>query len=339
MVSLRGDLGSAWTTVSFKPTLSEPEAISRAPGRSKIARAFGLPGQVSRVELRAKRLGGRMVPGAVGVREGGARPDHWWRQQLSNLYGLFVISMLMFEAREADAILRLAATSAPALSDCEVVASYLVIHGVLTSRPDTKSPDAQIAAQVGSLSGNTGPIVLADGAWGWCFALCGQVGLNGCLVVRAAKPPPREEFFLLEALGQQTGRALAAAWVYRRETEQAVELQQLNTALSATVARLEGQTNVHEVLSSVSATGAGESGIADALHRLTSLPIAIEDRFGNLRAWSGPGRPDPVSEAGRPRASGHAPAGVGGPAPHTSAGPGDLAGQAEKRSARRARAR
>lgn len=239
-----------------------------------------------------------MMPEAVGVREGGARPDHWWRQQLSNLYGLFVISMLMFEAREVDAILRLAATSAPALSDCEVVASYLVIHGVLTSRPDTESPDAQIAAQVGSLSGNTGPIVLPDGAWGWCFALRGQSGLNGCLVVRAAKPPPREEFFLLEALGQQTGRALAAAWVHRRETEQAGELQQLNTALSATVARLEGQTNVHEVLSSVSASGAGESGIADALHHLTSLPIAIEDRFGNLRAWSGPGRPDPYPKQG-----------------------------------------
>ena len=148
---------------------------------------------------------------AVEVREGGARPDHWWREQLSNLYGLFAISMLMFETRDDDAILRLAVTSAPALSDCEVVASYLVIRGVLTSRTDIESANPSIAAQVGSLSGNTGPIVLPGGAWGWCFALFGQSGLNGCLVVRAAKPPPREEFFLLEALGQQTGRALAAA--------------------------------------------------------------------------------------------------------------------------------
>ncbi len=103
-----------------------------------------------------------MGPEAAGVRDGSARPDHWWRQQLSNFYGLFVISMLMFEARDVDVILRLAATSAPALSDCEVVASYLVIHGVLVSGPDTKSPNGQIGAQVGSLSGNSGPIVLPD---------------------------------------------------------------------------------------------------------------------------------------------------------------------------------
>jgi hypothetical protein len=49
-----------------------------------------------------------MMPEAVGVRKGDARPDPLWRQHLSNFYGLFVISMLMFEAREVDAILRLA---------------------------------------------------------------------------------------------------------------------------------------------------------------------------------------------------------------------------------------
>jgi sugar diacid utilization regulator len=234
-----------------------------------------------------------MTPQGVGVRDGGARPDEWWRGQLSNLYGLFVISMSMFEAREVDAILRLAETSAPALSDCEVVATYLVSRGVVTSRPATRSPDASIAAQVRGLTGNTGPVVLPHGAWGWCFALRAQSGVHGCLVVRAAKRPPKEEFFLLEALGQQTGRALAAALLRRREAEQAVRLRDLNTTLSATVARLERQTNVHQVLSEVSASGSGETGLADALHRLTSLSVAVEDRFGNLHAWSGPGRPDP----------------------------------------------
>jgi sugar diacid utilization regulator len=50
----------------------------------------------------------------------------------------------------------------------------------------------------------------------------------------------------------------------------------------------------------VSASGAGEPGIALALHQLTGLPVAIEDRFGNLRAWAGPGRPEPY-----PKPSGH----------------------------------
>jgi hypothetical protein len=44
--------------VSFQtPTLSELEAISRAPGRPKIAQAFGIPGQVLRVKLRGDKHG------------------------------------------------------------------------------------------------------------------------------------------------------------------------------------------------------------------------------------------------------------------------------------------
>lgn len=46
------------------------------------------------------------------------------------------------------------------------------------------------------------------------------------------------------------------------------------------------------MLSRVSATGEGERGIALAVHQLTGPAVAIEDRFGNLRAWSGPNRPD-----------------------------------------------
>src|SRR5205823_3233317 len=74
---------------------------------------------------------------------------------------------------------------------------------------------------------------------------------------------------------------------------QALELQELNSKLSASVTRLEQQTHVHEVLSDIPVSGAGEPGIAHAVHQLTSLPVAIEDRFGNLRAWAGPGKPDP----------------------------------------------
>jgi len=39
--------------------------------------------------------------------------------------------------------------------------------------------------------------------------------------------------------------------------------------------------------------GEGQDGIAGALHELTGCPVAIEDRYGNLRAWAGPSRPDP----------------------------------------------
>jgi sugar diacid utilization regulator len=234
-----------------------------------------------------------MTPAAVGeAHHNPQRPDSWWHGQLSNLRGLFVVSTTMFDGREADDIVRLAATSVPSLSGCRTKAVYLVVDGALSRRDDAE-PDAELVRQVRLLDGDSGPLVLPDGGWEWGFALRGLSGLRGYLVVNAAVEPSKDEFFLLETLGQQTAGALENASLHRRERAQALELQKLNSRLSASVTRLEQQTHVHEVLSDISVCGAGESGIAHAVHQLTSLPVAIEDRFGNLRAWAGPGRPDP----------------------------------------------
>ena len=50
---------------------------------------------------------------------------------------------------------------------------------------------------------------------------------------------------------------------------------------------------IHERLTRVEAAGEGAAGIAEALHDLTGLAVAVEDRYGNLSAWAGPGQPDP----------------------------------------------
>ena len=50
---------------------------------------------------------------------------------------------------------------------------------------------------------------------------------------------------------------------------------------------------IHARLTTVAVSGEGRDGIARAVHDLTGLPVAIEDRYGNLRAWAGPHRPDP----------------------------------------------
>lgn len=205
---------------------------------------------------------------------------------------LFVISTMMFDGREADDIIRLAATAVPLLSGCDAKAVYLTVDGAL-SRRDDGEPDVELDRQVRLLDGSSGPLVLTDGGWYWGFALPGLSGLTGYLVVNAAREPSKDEVFRLEMLGQQTAGALANASLHRRERAQALELHELNNRLSASVARLEQQTHVHEVLSDVSVSGAGELGIAHAVHQLTSLPVAIEDRFGNLRAWAGPAKPDP----------------------------------------------
>ncbi|HEY2701377.1 MAG TPA: helix-turn-helix domain-containing protein [Pseudonocardiaceae bacterium] len=227
------------------------------------------------------------------------KPDSWWREQLSNRYGLFVVSMMMFDNRDADDIVRLAATSVPWLSGCEVEAVYVIVDGVLTPNRGGGTPSAELDEQVGGLAGDNGSIDLSDGVWRWAFTLRGLSGPNGFLVVRARGAPSQDEFFLVEALGQQLACALANAELHRHEREQAGRLKRLNAELSASVTRLQQQTSVHEVLSSMSASCTGEPGIAHALHQLTGLPVAIEDRFGNLRAWSGPGPPEPYPKPSR----------------------------------------
>jgi sugar diacid utilization regulator len=51
------------------------------------------------------------------------------------------------------------------------------------------------------------------------------------------------------------------------------------------------ERSLHRNLCGIPASGTGERGIAQALHRLTGLPVVIEDRFGNVRAWAGLERP------------------------------------------------
>ena len=74
------------------------------------------------------------------------------------------------------------------------------------------------------------------------------------------------------------------------------------------MATLRRGMQIHERLTRVEAAGEGAAGIAEALHDLTGLAVAVEDRYGNLSAWAGPGQPGPVPEARRLRAEATAPA-------------------------------
>ncbi|MFJ8957762.1 PucR family transcriptional regulator [Lentzea sp. NPDC102401] len=226
--------------------------------------------------------------------------DGWARAQLSNFYGLFVLSMKMFGGRDSAKIIALAATSVPSLGPCTVVATYLVAEGALVRQPSDLPADSELDRFVSQLDDRGSGVVLPDGTWRWAFLLRGLNGLAGCLVMVAESEPTVDELFLLKVLGQQTSAALANADLHRKGDEHADELRrsnderaEVNARLTVTVNKLRQQQRVHDVLTRVSARGAGEQGIAHALSELTALPVAIEDQFGNLRAWAGPGRPDP----------------------------------------------
>ena len=87
--------------------------------------------------------------------------------------------------------------------------------------------------------------------------------------------------------------AVSNARLHARERATAAELAATNEALAETVTTLQRSMDIHQRLTRVAVSGEGQPGIAKALHELTGMPVAIEDRYGNLTAWAGPGQPDP----------------------------------------------
>lgn len=211
------------------------------------------------------------------------------------------------DSRDEAEILRQAMAQVGAVVPGRAEAGYLQLGGALVRCPhDGLRATAALDAQVRELAGRDGPVRFPQRAWGWAFGLRepggshAPSGLRGTLVVSARDRPGDDERFLLSVLVRQTSAALSAAAARHRERVQAVELRRardereaIRRRLDSSLADLGHLREVHDALARAAARGDGEEGIVRALHRVTGLPAASEDRFGNLRAWAGPGRPDP----------------------------------------------
>jgi sugar diacid utilization regulator len=208
---------------------------------------------------------------------------------------LFVLSSVMSRGSDEDEILTLASNAAPAWSRCDLAAAYLVREGKLERAPIGWLPaTAALDEQLAALDGADGPVRLPGRTWSAALALRGPADVRGYLVVAARSVPTPHEVFLLRVLAQQTGLAVAAVALRRTEREQARQLRQLTEKLDETNDRLTAATAEYERRTTIQRTltqGGGEQAVADALHTLTGLAVAIEDPFGNLRCWSGPRPP------------------------------------------------
>jgi sugar diacid utilization regulator len=228
----------------------------------------------------------------VKVRQARPRPtEEQLREQLSNLQGLLMLSMLMTESRDERQILHLASTSVPSFGCFCLEGVYLVDSGWVVVEECNNTPVgsqglAEVVGQLGSLGPAGGGLELTGRCWAWAFPLRGATGSLGYLVVSAKRTPPAGEQFLLRGLAQQAGIALANARLHASERATA-------EALAATVRTLESSTAIHDRLTRVAVAGEGQEGIARAVHELTGYPVAVEDHYGNLRAWAGPNRPNP----------------------------------------------
>jgi sugar diacid utilization regulator len=230
----------------------------------------------------------RAVPAGPDGEEAGLR------NRLSSMQGLLALSMVMTESGDEHRILHLATTSVPSLGRCRLDGVYLIGAGWRMTRGPCAEPDvrADIEAQFAVLTSAGGAVAITGEGWGSAFPLRSLDGHFGHLVVAADRQPPAFDQFLLRVLAQQTGIALANARLHARERATAAELRSANATLAATVAAFERSTAIHERLNRVAVAGEGEEGIARVVHELTGFSVAVEDRAGNPRAWSGPALPE-----------------------------------------------
>ncbi|ORW59761.1 hypothetical protein AWC20_01005 [Mycobacterium parmense] len=209
------------------------------------------------------------------------------------MYGVFILSSLMFDGRPASAVLTLAADAVQSLGNYATETAYRVVDGSLirNSDPD-RSLDSALDAAVAASVGVDSEIALSDSIWRYAVTLRTASTVTGVLVVRAPNPSSYHELVLLKVLAQQAAMAMTSADAIERERRRHIQLRELTDRhertihrLSRSVAELERRDHIHKALTNLSGS-ADAAGIADALHELTSLPVSIEDMFGNLRAWS-----------------------------------------------------
>ena len=229
------------------------------------------------------------------------------RDQLASFRPLLALSIMMTSSRDETEILRIATTAVPSLSSGRVEAVYFdgEWHGA-GSAGHPADPDA-LLARFASLGRIGGSVHVEGVRWAWAYALFSLDDLGGYLVVSLDAEPEPHYQFLLNVLAQQTGAALANARLHaqerasaERERDIANDLRSANLALEEAMTQLAQSTSavqrsmdIHGKLTGAASAGKGKGGIARTLYQLTGLPVAIEDRHGNLTAWAGPDLPDP----------------------------------------------
>ncbi|MGX5181581.1 PucR family transcriptional regulator [Streptomyces avermitilis] len=217
---------------------------------------------------------------------------------------LMVLSRALFGTPDEGEILRLAMDHIAAAGPYSAEAGYLKVDGDLVPSPRNRQTHASaVNRRVRELAGQDGAVTVPGRLWGRALGLRGLEGLHGYLVVTSRSRPTEAERSLLATLVRHTAAALSVAFACRPQREDALELHRLRderTALQrqliSVVAELRYQRAVHALMAGVTASSGGEEAITRALHKLTGFPALVEDRFGRLRSWTGPSRPDPYPE-------------------------------------------
>ncbi len=196
-------------------------------------------------------------------------------------------SLLMLAAGQDDqaSLVQVVAGAVEKIGPCR--AEAMLLGGQWQDIPTADNMPSR--TDVGSvvLSADGGRVELVGVSWAWAYPMPDPYGTTGYLVVGSAREPAEHDLFLLQVLALGAGAALANARLSSRERQQAAELRLANRALQRS-------RQIHDRLTQVARGGESQDGLARAVHELTQFPTAIEDRFGNLRAWAGPAALTPI---------------------------------------------
>src|ERR1700742_1077169 len=140
---------------------------------------------------------------------------HAPRNQMSLLWGVLALSMMLFDRVEQDEILKLVTSAVPTLGPCRAEGVQLEGDGPGRGGVPDAVVDPDLRSQLKALAGSEGPIRLPATGWAWGYPLRGLGGHCGYLVVSAAARPSSDEQFLVRTLAQQAGAALNSAALYR----------------------------------------------------------------------------------------------------------------------------
>ncbi|MFI5972644.1 PucR family transcriptional regulator [Streptomyces sp. NPDC051452] len=220
------------------------------------------------------------------------------------LHELTALSRVLFDTPDEGEILRLAMEHIGAAGPYSAEAGYLKADGDLIPSPRNGRVHAlAVDRRVRELAGQDGPVTVPGRPWGRALGLRGLERLHGYLVVTSRSQPTEAERSLLAMIVRHTAAALSVAFAHRRHRDDAEELHRLREErtclqqqLISVVAELGYQRAVHTLMADLAASSGGEEAVTRALYGLTGLPALVEDRFGRLRSWTGPSRPDPYPE-------------------------------------------
>lgn len=121
---------------------------------------------------------------------------HALRQQMSSLYGVVALSIMLFDQVVDEEILELLTSAVPAFGRCRLEGTYLV--------RDQPAPGVESGSglwtELTALAGSDGPVGVPGATWAWAYSLRSVAGHSGYLVVSAEAEPSTDEQFLVRTV-------------------------------------------------------------------------------------------------------------------------------------------